>query len=1344
MALAVALAGVARAQTLSNIGTTAPSPAADDIYQFSTTGNTEFPDGLNYYSNNGNPAGQTFTTGSIATNLVSLAIATAGLNSGGGSYGTPSIVTNYYLRIYSVSGSNSTLTHSFTNLNPGFNDGDWLQWSGLSIPLAPNSTYAFSVSDLPGGSSSWVAFAVGSGNPYSGGQIALIPISGGAMTFGSSHGYDAVFDLGMSGNAPTVATPVVSPQSTIFGGVTVTLTESARGAGTLSYQWETDGGGGGSLTNISGATATSLTVTPSSAGTFKYDVIVTNSYGSATSAVASVTVLSPAPGILSNIGTTAPTPGAYDIYQLSTNGDRTSPDGLNYYTDNNPSVGQTFTTGASALNLVSVAIKTAGLSSGNGYGTPSSTPTYYLRIYSMSGSTATLLNTSYRAPNPGFTDGVWLQWSGLNVPLAANSTYAYSFGVQPTGGGWAAMAVATNAYAGGEIAIIPISGGAITTGSSHKFDAVFDLGLIATNSPAVTPWPMPTVGMNIGNTLELGWSPPNQALFNAAAAAGFNAVRVPCAWDSHATTNNATNYPINSAYMAQVKGVVDGAIAAGMYVMINDHWDDGWLENNITTNVNPTINAKMNSYFTQIATTFAGYGNSLLFAAANEPNVTSPAEMDTLMVYYQTFVNAVRGVGGNNTNRWLVLQNVADAAWLNSLPTDPTPNRLMVEYHNYTPWQFTQLTSDASWGAMFYFWGPAYHYSGDPTRNATWGEEGSMDAGFQILTDEYVSKGIPVMIGEFQADSKTFLTGTEAAYNSASANYWNKYLPDAARARGFSPFYWSTDDSPFDWDTGDVISQQVVTDLTGGAAPPPPDGAPYPATGVTATAGTGQITLSWTAGSGATSYDLFRAAESGFEGTNPVVTGITGTSYTDTNLNSGTTYYYHVAAVNGSGWAGFAPEASATTTGVNPDPAQFSFETDLQGWAAGSTPITGVATSTAQHFLGRQSLAVNFDGTAAGTSSVSVANSGDNLNATAGATITFHVWIPSGGIITTLQPYLEDDNYAYTSAWFGNLSGNAWNTVTVTVPSTAETPLQELGIDFTTSTAWSGTCYIDSVSWNTPAPDFSLSANPASLTVNTGSNGTSTITVAPLNGLNGCFTLSASGLPSGVTAAFGTNPTVGTSVLTLTASNTATTGTSTVTITATCGSIIHTTPISLTLPGTTPPSLLPIANQTVNVGHTVAFTASATDTNQPAPTLTFALLAGPTNATLTQVNNTNANFSFRPLVTQANSTNSFELEVAVSNTPSLNATQSFSIIVNPITLPTLSASAANLANGHFSLTVSGMAGPDYAVLYSTNLLNWSTVFETNSPPMPFTWVDTNASLTNPASYYQVLLGSPLQ
>jgi len=717
--------------------------------------------------------------------------------------------------------------------------------------------------------------------------------------------------------------------------------------------------------------------------------------------------------------TNTPAPGANDISQLSTSGNQTSPDGLNYYSNNSSPVGQTFTTGTNAMRLVSVAIKTAGLNNGGGYGTPAITPTYYLRIYSVSNGTATFL-ISFSAANPGFTDGDWLKWSGINVPLGTNKTYAYSFGITPGGGGYAALAVATNTYAGGEIALIPTSGGTITTGGSHKFDAVFDLGLqpAATNIPASQPFPLPTYGFNLGNSLEAVWgfTYPTAAPLYTAANAGFNAVRIPVAWDFNATTNisgGVTNYPINPVFMAKVKQTVDNAIAAGMYVVMNDHWDGGWLENNLGTNVDATINAKMNSYWTQIATAFAGYDNHLLFAGANEPNVNNTSEMVTLMYYYQTFVNAVRATGGNNTNRWLVMQSVSDPTWMNALPTDTVSNRLMVEYHQYTPSLFTIIHDDQSWGNAIYFWGLAYHYAGDPSRNATWGEEYGIDSFFQQLTDLYVSKGIPVMIGEFGAYTTSSLAATnatEAACNRASTLYWDKYVAESAHVHGLSPFYWSTPGSPIDFTSGAINDAPVITALTGGTAPPPPNGAPYAPSGLTATGGVGQVTLSWTAGSGATSYNLYRAGQSGGESSiAPVVTGIIGTSYTNTGLGSGLTYYYQVVGVtNASIVSGFSAEAHATTSGTT-DSAQFSFESSSQGWTGGGGIVSSVATSTAQHYAGNQSLAVNFNGASAGTASPSVGN----VAIAAGTTITFHVWIPTGSKVTALQPYLQDHNWAW-------------------------------------------------------------------------------------------------------------------------------------------------------------------------------------------------------------------------------------------------------------------------------------------------------------------------------------------
>ncbi|HEV3317102.1 MAG TPA: discoidin domain-containing protein [Candidatus Angelobacter sp.] len=100
------------------------------------------------------------------------------------------------------------------------------------------------------------------------------------------------------------------------------------------------------------------------------------------------------------------------------------------------------------------------------------------------------------------------------------------------------------------------------------------------------------------------------------------------------------------------------------------------------------------------------------------------------------------------------------------------------------------------------------------------------------------------------------------------------------------------------------------------------------------------------------------------------------------------------------------------------------------------------------------------------------------------------------------------------------------------------------------------------------APDFSLSASPGSLTVPQGSNASSTVTVSPSNGFSSSVSLSASGLPSGVTASFNPSSTTGTSTVTLTASSTAATGTSTVTVTGTSGNLTHTTTISLTVNAT--------------------------------------------------------------------------------------------------------------------------------------------------------------------------------
>ena len=162
----------------------------------------------------------------------------------------------------------------------------------------------------------------------------------------------------------------------------------------------------------------------------------------------------------------------------------------------------------------------------------------------------------------------------------------------------------------------------------------------------------------------------------------------------------------------------------------------------------------------------------------------------------------------------------------------------------------------------------------------------------------------------------------------------------------------------------------------------------------------------------------------------------------------------------------------------------------------------------------------------------------------------------SGESIAATMPYRDSSNGSRDSRTFYlyaySFSVNSNKTVnSITVPNNGN--VEVLAITLIAAGGGGG------------SPDFSLSASPGSLTINQGGNGTSTITVNPVNGFNGSVTLSASGLPSGVTASFNPTSATTTSTLTLTASPTATTGTSTVTITGVSGSLTHTTTISLTV-----------------------------------------------------------------------------------------------------------------------------------------------------------------------------------
>jgi len=134
-----------------------------------------------------------------------------------------------------------------------------------------------------------------------------------------------------------------------------------------------------------------------------------------------------------------------------------------------------------------------------------------------------------------------------------------------------------------------------------------------------------------------------------------------------------------------------------------------------------------------------------------------------------------------------------------------------------------------------------------------------------------------------------------------------------------------------------------------------------------------------------------------------------------------------------------------------------------------------------------------------------------------------------------------------------------------------------------------------------PQPNYALSASPSSVSIIQGGIGTSTITVTPQNGFSGGVSLSASGLPSGVSASFSPNPSSTTSTLTLAVSGAATTGTVTATITGTASALARSTTISLTV---NPIPLPALSSLTLNPTSVIGGLQSSTGTvalSGPAP-----------------------------------------------------------------------------------------------------------------------------------------------
>lgn len=339
-------------------------------------------------------------------------------------------------------------------------------------------------------------------------------------------------------------------------------------------------------------------------------------------------------------------------------------------------------------------------------------------------------------------------------------------------------------------------------GSAEEAEAV-DNGVMREGLTALEATRLMGNGINLGNTLEAcdnnvgiktntplsyetHWGQPKttQAMIDGMKAAGFDTIRIPVAWMTNATHLYEGDYTIDADYMDRVEEVVRYARKAGMYVIINDHWDGGWY-GMFGSESAETRALAMEAYkgmWQQIAERFRDYSDYLIFESANEElggrfDENSPLYCSDSVVTYlndderyaltneinQTFVDVVRTTGGNNATRFLLIagystdiNQTCDDRF--QMPKDTADSKLMVSVHYYDPWSYCGASSAVSatkWGKV-----SDYEY---------------MDQQLAKMT-KFTEAGYGVVIGEYGAlPCSDGLKDNTLAYHTAFLDACTKY-----------------------------------------------------------------------------------------------------------------------------------------------------------------------------------------------------------------------------------------------------------------------------------------------------------------------------------------------------------------------------------------------------------------------------------------------------------------------------------------------------------------------------------------------------------------------------------------
>lgn len=291
-------------------------------------------------------------------------------------------------------------------------------------------------------------------------------------------------------------------------------------------------------------------------------------------------------------------------------------------------------------------------------------------------------------------------------------------------------------------------------------------------------------GISIGDTLdatrddagyreepavfETAWGNPviREELIDAILGTGFNIVRIPVSWRNH--LGAAPEFHIEEKWMNRVQEVVDYVYGKGAYVILNVHhedWNYPYYDNQ------EEVCAKMRAVWRQIAARFADYDEHLIFEGQNEPRkIGTPLEWnggdqegwDVVNAVNQAFVDTVRQCGGHNPRRFLMIPGYAAncTVAIRHLVV-PADERVMVSVHAYEPYEFALQV---------------------PGRNVWNHDTAVIDNLMKELRERFLSKGIPVVLGEFGAMNK--------GGNEEERAAWVEYYVGRATETGVPCIWW--------------------------------------------------------------------------------------------------------------------------------------------------------------------------------------------------------------------------------------------------------------------------------------------------------------------------------------------------------------------------------------------------------------------------------------------------------------------------------------------------------------------------------------------------------------------------